>query len=254
MRYPIGIVAVAFGGGTSIEDAAQRSADLGFDHLDASAPAVDRLDPAERGRFGGADRGSHRRVRGGRGLYVDGTLRAARRRQVSKRPSSCSARTPVPASSPGPAVLRRATKRSRRSSPRYRACASRSTPATWPPGAGSRSPAAPRGARAVAAGGGGRPQRHPDEGGDVDFAAVLAELDRLDYPGLMSIEYFDLADYGWPLDDPVGHAVALATHVARAHVARQHPTGVSCGGYTPSVDAGWLSMNRSADLAVAPSQ
>ena len=59
----------------------------------------------------------------------------------------------------------------------------------------------------------GRPQLHPDEGGDVDFAAVLAELERLDYPGLVSIEYFNLPDYGWPLDDPVGHAVALATHV-----------------------------------------
>ncbi len=59
----------------------------------------------------------------------------------------------------------------------------------------------------------GRPQLHPDEGGDVDFAAVLAELERLDYPGRISIEYFDLPDYGWPLDDPVGHAVALATHV-----------------------------------------
>jgi len=60
----------------------------------------------------------------------------------------------------------------------------------------------------------GRPQLHPDdEGGAVDFAAVLSELDRLDYPGLVSIEYFDLPDYGWPLDDPVGHAVALAAHV-----------------------------------------
>jgi len=29
----------------------------------------------------------------------------------------------------------------------------------------------------------------------------------------MSIEYFDLTDMGWPLDDPVGHCVALATHV-----------------------------------------
>jgi sugar phosphate isomerase/epimerase len=59
----------------------------------------------------------------------------------------------------------------------------------------------------------GRPQLHADEGGDVDFAAVLAELDRLDYQGAISIEYFDLADMGWPLDDPVGHCVALAAHV-----------------------------------------
>ena len=59
----------------------------------------------------------------------------------------------------------------------------------------------------------GDPQRHADDGGDVDFAAVLAELDRLDYQGQVSIEYFDLADMGWPLDDPVGHCVALAAHV-----------------------------------------
>jgi hypothetical protein len=60
----------------------------------------------------------------------------------------------------------------------------------------------------------GRPQLHPDdEDGVVEFAAVLAELERLDYPGLMSIEYFDLPDYGWPLDDPVGHALALAAYV-----------------------------------------
>jgi sugar phosphate isomerase/epimerase len=56
-------------------------------------------------------------------------------------------------------------------------------------------------------------QRHPDEGGDVDFAAIIGRLDELDYGGLMSVEYFDLPDYGWPLDDPVGHCVALAQQV-----------------------------------------
>jgi sugar phosphate isomerase/epimerase len=59
----------------------------------------------------------------------------------------------------------------------------------------------------------GQIQRHPDDGGDVDFAAVIRRLDELEYRGLMSVEYFDLADYGWPLDDPVGHSVALAEHV-----------------------------------------
>ena len=54
----------------------------------------------------------------------------------------------------------------------------------------------------------GKPQLHPDDAdGVVDFAAVLAELERLDYPGLMSVEYFDLPDMRMPLDDPVGHAV-----------------------------------------------
>ena len=59
----------------------------------------------------------------------------------------------------------------------------------------------------------GQIQRHPDEGGDVDFAAIIRRLDELDYRGLMSVEYFNLPDYGWPLDDPIGHAVALAEHV-----------------------------------------
>jgi sugar phosphate isomerase/epimerase len=60
----------------------------------------------------------------------------------------------------------------------------------------------------------GKPQLHPDDpDGVVDFAAVLAELDRLDYRGLISIEYFDLPEMRMPLDDPVGHAVALAAHV-----------------------------------------
>jgi sugar phosphate isomerase/epimerase len=48
----------------------------------------------------------------------------------------------------------------------------------------------------------------PDEG-DVDFAAVVGKLGELDYRGLLSIEYFDLPEYGWPLVDPLGHALAL---------------------------------------------
>lgn len=59
----------------------------------------------------------------------------------------------------------------------------------------------------------GQIQRHPDDGGDVDFAAILHRLDELEYPGLLSVEYFNLPDYGWPLDDPVGHAVALASQM-----------------------------------------
>jgi sugar phosphate isomerase/epimerase len=59
----------------------------------------------------------------------------------------------------------------------------------------------------------GNVQRHPDEGGDVDFVAVIRRLDEVDYRGLLSVEYFDLPEYGWPLADPVGHAVALADHV-----------------------------------------
>lgn len=56
-------------------------------------------------------------------------------------------------------------------------------------------------------------QVHPDEGGDVDFRAVLERLASLGYRGRLSVEYFDLPVWGWPLDDPLGHAVALARHV-----------------------------------------
>ncbi|HEX4219729.1 MAG TPA: TIM barrel protein [Acidimicrobiales bacterium] len=58
----------------------------------------------------------------------------------------------------------------------------------------------------------GRPQLWPDEG-DVDFTAVIARLRQVDYRGLLTVEYFDLPDWGMPLDDPVGHAVALAREV-----------------------------------------
>ena len=56
----------------------------------------------------------------------------------------------------------------------------------------------------------GRPQLCPDQGGDVDFAALVARLRDLNYPGKLSIEYFDLPELGMPLEDPVAHAVALA--------------------------------------------
>jgi hypothetical protein len=53
---------------------------------------------------------------------------------------------------------------------------------------------------------------HPDEGGDVDFAGA-GRARTLDYPGLLSVEYFNLPDYGFPLDDPSATRVALAAHV-----------------------------------------
>jgi sugar phosphate isomerase/epimerase len=51
-------------------------------------------------------------------------------------------------------------------------------------------------------------QSSPDDG-DVDFGRVLQRLDEVEYRGLVSIEYFDLPDLGWPLEDPLAHAVAL---------------------------------------------
>lgn len=45
--------------------------------------------------------------------------------------------------------------------------------------------------------------------GDVDFARVLARLDEIGYRGRLSIEYFDLPEMGWPLDEPLAYAVEL---------------------------------------------
>ncbi|MGZ4689690.1 MAG: sugar phosphate isomerase/epimerase family protein [Acidimicrobiia bacterium] len=45
--------------------------------------------------------------------------------------------------------------------------------------------------------------------GEVDFAAVLARLEALGYDGVLSVEYFDLPEHGWPCADPRAHAVAL---------------------------------------------
>jgi sugar phosphate isomerase/epimerase len=63
----------------------------------------------------------------------------------------------------------------------------------------------------------GRPgaaQVHPDEpSGIVDFAAVVRRLDQLAYRGRISVEYFDLPEYGWPLADPRAWARDLAAQV-----------------------------------------
>jgi sugar phosphate isomerase/epimerase len=63
----------------------------------------------------------------------------------------------------------------------------------------------------------GRPgaaQVHADDPtGRVDFAAVVSRLTDLDYRGRVSVEYFDLPEYGWPLPDPRAWALDLAARV-----------------------------------------
>jgi sugar phosphate isomerase/epimerase len=70
----------------------------------------------------------------------------------------------------------------------------------------------------------GRAQVAPGEG-DVDFAAVFARLDRLGYPGLVSVEYFDLPDAGWPCGNPRAWAVALRDRLGRDGLVLAGPTG-----------------------------
>jgi sugar phosphate isomerase/epimerase len=60
----------------------------------------------------------------------------------------------------------------------------------------------------------GSTQVHVDDPrGVVDFAAVLGRLDDLDYQGCLSVEYFDIPEQGWGLDDPITWAVDLQRHV-----------------------------------------
>lgn len=60
----------------------------------------------------------------------------------------------------------------------------------------------------------GQPQLHVDDrSGVVDFAAVIRRLGEIGYAGRLSIEYFDFPHAGWPLADPLGWSVDLATHV-----------------------------------------
>jgi sugar phosphate isomerase/epimerase len=60
----------------------------------------------------------------------------------------------------------------------------------------------------------GHTQLHVDDpSGVVDFDAVFARLDALGYDGKISVEYFDLPDIGWGLDDPEQWARDLAAAV-----------------------------------------
>jgi len=59
----------------------------------------------------------------------------------------------------------------------------------------------------------GRPQLHVEEGGDVDFRELLHRLDAVGYAGRLSVEYFDLPDLGFPLEDPLRCAVDLAAFI-----------------------------------------
>ena len=60
----------------------------------------------------------------------------------------------------------------------------------------------------------GSTQIHVDDPrGVVDFAAVAARLQELGYEGVCSVEYFDLPEQGWALDDPRTWACDLATRL-----------------------------------------
>jgi sugar phosphate isomerase/epimerase len=209
---PIGIVGVAYDD-LPLEEMARRSAELGFDHLDAAIQLLDGLDDDALAALAVpiADRISGFDV-------VDGcTLVAPFERRGEDRfdeTVELMRAHPTVRLEPGPRTSASSIERIRAlvaAVPGIKFTIDTGHVATW----GEDPVEVLRYAdhvqlRQAAK---GDPQRHADAGGDVDFAAVLAELDRLDYQGAISIEYFDLADMGWPLDDPVGHCTALAAHV-----------------------------------------
>jgi sugar phosphate isomerase/epimerase len=209
---PIGIVGVAYGD-LPLEEMARRSAELGFDHLDAAIQLLDGLDDDAlialpvpiADRISGFD-------------LVDGCTFVApfERRGEDRFDETVELMRahPTVRLEPGPRTSASSIERIEAlvaAVPGIKFTIDTGHVATW----GEDPVEVLRYAdhvqlRQAAK---GDPQRHADAGGDVDFAAVLAELDRLDYQGTISIEYFDLADMGWPLDDPVGHCTALAAHV-----------------------------------------
>jgi sugar phosphate isomerase/epimerase len=209
---PIGIVGVAFGD-MALEDMAARAAELGFDHLDPSVHLLDGLDDAAldalavpiADRMGGFE-------------LVDGCTFVApfERRGEDRFDETVELMRahPTVRLEPGPRTSAGSVERIEALAvavPGMKFTIDTGHVATL----GEDPVRVLRHAdhvqlRQAAK---GDPQRHVDQGGDVDFAAVLAELDRIDYQGAISIEYFDLTDMGWPLDDPVGHCTALAAHV-----------------------------------------
>jgi sugar phosphate isomerase/epimerase len=52
-----------------------------------------------------------------------------------------------------------------------------------------------------------------DPRGVVDFAAVVQRLVDLGYEGSCSVEYFDIPEQGWALEDPRAWAVDLAARL-----------------------------------------
>ena len=209
---PIGIVGVAYSD-LSLEEMAARSAELGFDHLDAAIQLLDGLDDEAIAALAVpiADRISGFELVDGCTFVAPYERRGEDRfdETVELMRAHPTARLePGPRTSAGSIAKIEALVAA---VPGLRLTVDTGHVATW----GEDPVAVLRHAdhvqlRQAAK---GDPQRHADAGGDVDFSAVLAELDRIDYQGAISIEYFDLADMGWPLDDPVGLCTALAAHV-----------------------------------------
>jgi hypothetical protein len=212
VTWPIGVVAVVFGR-VPVEQAAARAAGLGFEHLDAAAASIDQLgeDALARLPVPIGDRIAGLGVREG-----CTSMAPIERRGENRFDETVELLRAHPGArlEPGPRSAADSVAKVEAlvaAVPGLRLTVDTGHVAAWGEDPVRLLHLADHVQLRQAAV--GRPQLHPDEGGDVDFAAVLAELDRLGYRGRLSVEYFDLPDFGWPLDDPVGHACALAERV-----------------------------------------
>jgi sugar phosphate isomerase/epimerase len=211
-RYPVGVASVVFGG-LGVQEAAARAAALGFEHLDVSDLALERLDDDERARLA-LPIGE---LISGPDVRPNCTAMALYERRGEDRFAEAVelfSRNPGARLEPGPRSVADSVEKIEAlvaAVPGLRLTVDTGHVATWGEDPVRLLHLADHVQLRQAAK--GRPQLFPDEGGDVDFVAVLRELERLEYRGLLSVEYFDLPDYGWPLDDPVSHAIAMQAHI-----------------------------------------
>jgi sugar phosphate isomerase/epimerase len=199
MGFPLGVVDVVFAP-ASVPDAARRASDLGFSHIDVSAewsgdlalPVGDRISfPSPRPRC------SSPAPRQGKGMWerAVAAYRGAPGARLEPWPGSI-----VSSIAAVKALLDEV--------PGLRLCLDTGHVAHWGEDPVELLPWADHVQLRQAT------EDVPQAlDGDVDFAAVFRRLAELDYRGLVSVEYFDLPDMGWGLDDPVAYAAALAEQV-----------------------------------------
>ena len=196
-RYPLGIVYVAFGQRTPVPDAARRARELGFDHIDVPASWQGDLElpVGDRIAFPVPLAGCSCPALPPAPDSWERMVRAYRRMPTAiLEPWAGSALTSTEAvlafldEVPGLRIL---------VDTGHVTCWGGDPVDLLPHAAHVQLRQARRGVNQA---------RH----GDVDFARVLEALDDTGYRGLLSVEYFDLPDRGAPLEDPLGHALALA--------------------------------------------
>jgi len=200
VRFPLGIVAITFGTGTPVPEAARRALELGFEHIDVPASFQGEL-PLPVG-----DRVSPGRPQPGCSFPAPPAAEGMWERCVAalrRTPTAILEPWAGSVVSSNQAVLAMLDE-----VPGLRLLVDTGHVACW---GGDPLELLPFAAHVQLR----QARRGVNQAleGDVDFAQVVAALRQSGYGGLLSIEYFDLPHMGWPLDDPVGHAMALAAQI-----------------------------------------